>query len=317
MKRNNLREIVDREFATLTWDESKSRRVLDALEPAPTPALPVRRKLSMAVVLAVLLTLLATTALAVALIRYSPRVSLETQARQLLMAQYGMTRETLGLFTSEVTEAADESVVTFTAALWDDELTGVYTVRFRDGQATASWSYDDIDPDLWQDGEFAAPVWGVAQLKAYLAQDADQRPSIPYELAHPRDTDYLAELRESIPDPDPDIESGFWDGERWIAQRWDGQRWIYDDEWVEGDLTYAQAEDIARAALVETFDLPESSTADIEFFDAILYPGENGQHTWTLHGFLYLDDVDLNMYAEIDAQSGEVLSIGLETGGNG
>ena len=246
-------------------------------------------------------------------------MSLESQARQLLMAQYGLTRETLGLFASEVTEEADERVVTFTPTMWDDELTGVYTVRFQNDKTTASWTYDDTNPALWQEGDFSAPIWGSAQLEAYLAEGPNHEASGSYVQSHIRDTDHLLETRESIPDPDTDIESGFWDGERWVPQRWDGQRWIYDDDWAEGDLTYAQAEEIARAALAETFELTESAAAEIDFFNAILYPNpmEDERRTWTIHGFLYENGVDLNMYAYIDAQSGEVLRIGLETGGNG
>ena len=319
MKRNELKEIVDRELSGLTWDESKSRRVLDALDERHAfPVMPVRRKFSLVLALAILLTLLATTALAVALIRYAPRVNAETQARQLLMAEYGLTRETLGLFTSEVTEEGGETVVTFTPALWEDEFTGVYTVRFQDGKATASWTYDDIDPALWQDGDFAAPVWGPAQLAAYLAQDAENKPSLPYEQAHIRDNDDRLAMVDALPTPDPDVDAAFWDGQQWIALTWDSERemWIYDGDWSEGNLTLDEAMSISRAALRELYDLTESQAAEIDFFNAILAP-QDGARIWDLHAFLYLDGVDLNLYAEIDAQSGEVLRIGLETGGNG
>lgn len=319
MKRNELKEIVDREFSGLTWDESKSARVLDALDArSSSPALPARRKLSMAVALAALLTLLATTALAVALIRYAPKVSLETQARQLLMAQYGLTRETLGLFSSDVTEEAGESVVTFTAAMWADELTGIYTVRFRNGEATASWSYDDMDPALWQGADFAAPVWGPPQLAAYLAEGAHHNASLTYTIPHIRDASEQLALNDELPDPDPDVDAAFWDGQRWIAQTWDSERemWIYDGEWVEGDLTLDGAIEISRAAFRELYSLTEAQAAEIGFFDAILAT-KDGIRIWYFHAFLYLDGIDLNFFTEVDAQSGEVLRIGLETGGNG
>lgn len=319
MKRNELREIVDREFSSLAWDESKSRRVLEALDaPHASPALPVRRKLPMAVVLAVLLTLLVTTALAVALIRYSPRVSLETQARQILIAEYGLTRETLGLFRSETTEEAGTTVVTFTPALWEDDFTGVYTVRFQGDETVAAWSHDGVDPALWQDGDFAAPIWGPPQLSAYLAQEESSKPSIPYELPHIRNVGDMLAMADALPDPDPDVDAAFWDGRQWIAQTWDSERemWIYDGEWAEGDLTLDEAIEIGRAAFKEVYGLTEDQAAEIDFFDAILAT-KDGTRIWDLHAFLYLDGVDMGFYAELDPRSGEVLRIGLETGGNG
>lgn len=318
MKQNDFRELVDRELADLQWDEAKSRRVLDALEPAAIPVLPVRRKMSLALALAVILTLLTATALAVALIRYSPRVNLESRARQLLMAQYGLTRETMGLFSSKVTEEAGETVVIFEPTQWDNDFTGVYTVRFAGGEAAASWTYDDMDPALYQGGDFAAPIWGPDQLAAYLAEGPIHEASSPYRRNRSRDSSAPRGAADKLPDPDPDLDAAFWNGERWVAQHWDGQRWIYDDEWVEGLLTYRQAEDIARAALAETFDFTAATAAQIDFFDAILCVlGDDGHYTWQIRGFLYLDNVDLCMYVYIDAATGEVERIGLETGGNG
>ena len=319
MKPNELKEIVDREFSDLVWDERRSRRVLEALDARhASPALPVRRKLSMAVVLAVLLTLLATTALAVALIRYAPRVSLETRARQILIAEYGLTRETLGLFSSEMTEEAGTTVVTFIPVLWEDDFTGVYTVRFQGDETVAAWSHDGADPALWQDGDFAAPIWGPPQLSAYLAQDESSKASIPYELPHIRDNSDVLALADTLPDPDPDVDAAFWDGRQWIAQSWDSERemWIYDGEWVEGDLTLDEAVEISRAAFKEVYGLTEGQAAEIHFFDAILAT-KDGTRIWDLHAFLYLDGVDMSFYAELDPCSGEVLRIGLETGGNG
>lgn len=301
MKPNELKEIVDREFSDLVWDERKSRRVLEALDaPRTSPALPVRRKLSMAVVLAVLLTLLATTALAVALIRYAPRVSLETQARQILIAEYGLTRETLGLFHSEVTEENGETVVTFRATHWDDDLAGVYTVRFQNGQSTAAWSHDDVDPALWQDGDFAAPIWGPPQLAAYLAEGVMHSASLPYRMAHQRDRSDV-EAR-----PTPEMNGAYWDDE-----------WLYETAVREGDLTLTQAEAIARTAIMDTYELSESDMANADFFDAHLIAGSDGRRFWDIYAYIYLNDVDLCLYVEVDAQTEEVLRIGLETGGNG
>lgn len=302
MKRNELKEIVDREFSGLTWDENKSRRVLDALDASHTfPALPARRKLPLAIALAALLTLLTATALAVALIRYSPRVSLENQARQLLMAQYGLTRETLGLFHSEVAEADGETVVTFRTAEWDDELAGVYTVRFQDGQSAASWSHDDADPALWEGGDFSAPIWGPPQLAAYLAEGVIHDASSPYRMAHQRDH---AEI-EARPTP------------QLIAAYWDGEEWLYGSSAAEGDITRKRAEQIARQAIMDTYGLSEEEMAGADFFDETLIEGSDGSHFWEIRTFVILNGIDLCLYVSVDAQTEEVLRIGLETGGNG
>lgn len=304
MKRNELKEIVDRELASLTWDEAKSARVLDALDaPSASPALPVRRKLSLAVVLAALLTLLATTALAVALIRYSPRVSHENHARRLLMSQYGLTQETLGLFRSEVTEEDGETVVSFTPLMWEDDFTGVYTVRLRGSEGTATWSYDNLDPALWQDGDFAASVWGPPQLTAYLAEGAHHSASSSYTVAHIRDYSHV----DARPTPGSIDMNAYWNGEMWL----------YEAVRADEDMSFEEAREITRTALIGMFDLSEKQAADINFFEGHLIEWDDGRHIWDVWGYLYMDGMDLGFYSVIDAKTGEVMQIGLETGGNG
>ena len=304
MKRNDFRRMVDRHLADVRWDERMSRAVLDQLEEREhARVLPVGRKMSLAMALAVLMTLLAATALAVTLIRYSPRVSSENRARRVLMAEYGLTRETLGLFTSEVTQEGDETVVTFIPTYWDDDLTGVYTVRVRGNEATAAWSHDDLDPALWQDGGFDAPVWGQPQLAAYLAEGGSHAGSAPYARARLRDHG------EVDARPTPELDMGAY---------WNGEMWLYEvTEREKGELTFEEAREITRAALMGMYDISEGQAAEIDFFEAHLIEWDDGRHIWDVWGYLYLDGVDLSFYALLDAQSGEVLQIGLGTGGNG
>ena len=306
MKRNDFRQMVDQHLENVQWDERMSRAVLEKIDAREQPrTLPVRRKMSLAMALAVLMTLLAATALAVTLIRYSPRVSSENRARRLLMAEYGLTRETLGLFSSEVIQEGKETVVTFTPTMWEDDLTGVYTVRVRGNEATASWSHDDLDPALWQDGGFDAPVWGQPQLAAYLAEGVLHEGSAPYVRAHPRDHGEV----DARPTPQVDEGGGAY---------WNGEMWLYEaTERAESELTFEEAREITRAALMGMYDLSEGQAAAIDFFEAHLIEWDDGRHVWDVWGYLYLDGVDLSFYALIDARSGEVLQIGLGTGGNG
>ena len=311
MKRNEFREIADRQLSDLQWDEAKTRRVLEAIDGQESRGMgsralfPARRKMSLAMALAVILTLLATTALAVALIRYSPWVNHEDRARRLLMSQYGLTRETLGLFRSKVTEENGETVVDFTPIQWEDDFTGVYTVRISGGKETASWTYDGLDPALWQDGNFDAPVWGPPQLAGYLAEGWRHELSEAYRGQHIRDYSEV--------DARPTPEATDFDMDAY----WNGEMWLYEAVRAEGDMTFEQAREITRAAIREMYDVSEAEAAGIDFFEGHLIEWDDGRHVWDVWGFLYLDGVDMGFAAVVDAQSGEVLRTFLETGGNG
>lgn len=308
MKRNEFRDVVDRQFSGLVWDEAKSRRVLDAIDGRDAPrrtAVPVRRKLSLALVMTMVAVLLATTALAVALIRYSPGVNAENLARQTLIEQYGLTRETLGLFRTTVEEKDGVSIVSFydipSGRADINPLTGVYTVTVRRGKATAVWSHDDADPAIWQSGDLSAPVWGQPQLEVYLLRTYEAWP-------------YIMEAME----PDEEVHE-----DRSIQYYIHEEAFQSDSGWLEpiepgeGDMPLERAQALAREAVMDSFALTEEDFALSSISDTYLWRTEDDRHVWTVRVWIQPGGVDMTFWVRLDSDSGEVLDLALETGGNG
>lgn len=132
-----------------------------------------RKRMPMVLIAALLIVLLAATALAVSLSRSAKSDAL-TRARQALTADYGLTAETFGLFMPEIKQEGDAWVVEFVYHGMEEERTGTYRVTLPAGEAPqTSWTFDDVDPAVWQDGDMDAPVWGQKQmLKALQEKDA-------------------------------------------------------------------------------------------------------------------------------------------------
>ena len=308
MKRNEFRELVDREMSGLQWDERKSRRVLDALDRQEAPrqsSVPMPRKLSLALVLAILSLLVATAALAVALINYSPRVSAENLARQTLMDKYGLTRETLGLFRVSAEERDGETVVTFldipSGRTDVNPLTGVYTVTVRRGRATATWSHDDADRALWMSGDLASPVWGQPQLEVYLLRTYEAWPYIMDAMGP----------NESVSLPDE---------YRWYSREheyYTGRDWLWPIDAQEGDLTQEQARALALEAVRDSFSMTEEDFTRFAYHETDLWRQEDGRRIWMVSMWAQPGGVDMSFSVRLDARTGEVLALDVETGGNG
>lgn len=96
-ERNPLQQLVDQNLSTLQWNEKRKRNVLSALTEERKPH-PMKKKLSSAISLAVILCLLTGVALAATLI-YSNRFTQAAQANALLGEQFGITTEMLSIFT--------------------------------------------------------------------------------------------------------------------------------------------------------------------------------------------------------------------------
>lgn len=132
---------------------------------------PVRpKRAALMVGLAVLLLALACTALAMSLQR-SAQYSAITAAGEALCEQYGLTPETLDIFSQRAQEKDGQWIVRFTPKKYDEKAIGSYTVYVQADRSTeASWS-NDGKPLAPNDG-FDAAIWGQPQLEAALALDS-------------------------------------------------------------------------------------------------------------------------------------------------
>lgn len=302
--KNEFRQLVDRRLSDLQWDEQRTRRVLQALEPEGGKVM--KRKLTLSLVLVTAIALMASVAFAAVTLIYSPSANAVNQARSVLIEQYGLTHTTLGLFMQGLSMDDDVITVTFDGdwmAAYGGNA-GNYTVTLRDGEVIASWTHDEADPALWQTGNLDAPIWGQPQLEAFLRErdlsvtgidvpDADEG-SVTYELA--------ACTPEPAPAEEPEVV----------------HIQIIEVMPSPDDLPKDKALAIARAALMESYGLSETQMADdVDIASCrLLQIGDYSPRVWSISAWCQMDGFDWNMLVEINASTGEVITVYMQTGGN-
>ena len=243
----------------------------------------MKRKLTMALALAAALVMMASVAFAAAVLNYSPEASAKKLAVQAMYDTYGFDRSTLGLFRSVVTE---EGVRYYPDSYLPVERMGEYLVKIDGETAIATWTHDDKDAALWQSGDPESPVWGAKQLAAYLATDPRERGEwlefyLTATTALPMETPAAVVVNDTLP--------------------------------KTGDLPLAQAQVYADAALADMFGMTEAEVAGLDHdVDARIIENE-GRRIWSL---TYGDSEGM-YYVYLDAATGEILDVGMSTGGNG
>ncbi len=153
---------------------------------------PMKKKwLTAAVVTALLVALLAATALAIGLLQ-SARYSALKRARDTLMEKYGLSQSALAAFEEAAEEDGDALLVTYEPIKFETEAMGRYSAKVTGDKAEVTWTHDGTDPSVYESGALDAPVWGTKQIEATL--------EIEWE--------YTAALREltKIEDSDARIE---------------------------------------------------------------------------------------------------------------
>ena len=282
--KNDFRQLVDRNLSGLRWDETRQARVLRALEPEGGTSM--KRKMTVSLALAAALVMLASVALAAAVLNYSPAANAKKLATQAMYDTYGFDRSTLGLLQGVVTA---DGVRYYPDSYLPVERIGEYLVKIDGETVTATWSHDDKDAVLWQSGDPAAPVWGVKQLAAYLAVDPGER------------GDWLAAYTvTALPMPAATPVPETMAGVNTVAQE-------------QNDLPLAQAMAYADAALMDVYGMTEGEVAAIDHDVDARVIVENARRIWSL---TYGDGEGM-YYIKLDAATGEILDIGMSTGGNG
>lgn len=300
---NEFRQLVDRRLSGLQWDEQRTRRVLHALEPEGGTIM--KKKLTLSLALLAAIVLMASIALAAVTLIYSPAASALNQARNALIKQYGLTHTTLGMFMEGLSLEDGTITVTFSgdwmASYGGDA--GDYTVTLRNGEVTASWTHDGADPALWESGGLDAPIWGQPQLEAFLRE----RTNAGTLIDDPTDDGVTYEFASNTPVPPAPAETPV----------------LVPIEIAEvtpapGELTEDEALAIARTALMETYGLTAEDIAGADFFRCeLMQVGEYPLRHWAINAWCQQDGFDWNMYVQIDAATGEIVSITMQTGGNG
>lgn len=213
-----------------------------------------------------------------------------------LREKYGLSLDSLGLFTVDVVLEGDVATVCYKPDLFlPVERIGEYIIRIAGGQVDVAWTHDDKDAALWQSDDPESPAWGAKLLQACLSND----------------TSWMVPYRSRSEDAVPVVS--FYD-------RLDFNRYYSEADTlpptVAGDdaLTLPQAGEMADAALMEVYGMTGTEVAALDHdMDAYYLDCSGGQVLWELT----FADSERCFIILVDALTKEVSHITLITGGNG
>lgn len=318
MSRNQepLRQTVDRRMSGLRFDEARQRAVLQAVKQQKEEK-PVKKKLTLTLALALVLTLLTTAALAASFLR-APSVNVKRLATQALMDKYGLSAAVLGMFDMDAEEQNGTWTVTVspTWQLYNEEwrvmiseMLGEYTVVVeKDKVKSTTWTHDDVDPAIWQGGDLTADVWGQSQL---------------YRLALTDPNSLRDEAITMLKEKADNLESL---GTLGIIGGADGPTTIVLDSSAEkgtpeskpGDITAEKACELALGSVLETYRINAAGITGLDRMYEPYLTWENDRRAWQV-GLFFIDENEMQYTAHstVDAETGEILTEGIQTGGNG
>lgn len=298
--KQQFQHALNRTLSGLEGDPRLAQRVLAKAR----GEIKVKKKLSAGLVVAIVLVLAAVTALATYVLTRSEDSDAVSRARHALSEAYGLTPATMGLFDVSVSRDGEVRTVVLTAAGYP-QLLGEYRVILTGDDAQASWTHDDMERSLWEDGDLSVPAWGQPQLEkalrdpkaattAYMAMD------LPTLQARPR------------PDaPDPAVVAALGEGESW----WQGQI-LRDAMPGAEDMTKEAALGIAYQALMEDFGLTQEQLEAGVLLDESFHTRDEGDPIWGFSIYMEVDGLVWDCGAMLSARTGEVLLTHIITGAN-
>jgi hypothetical protein len=301
-EKHDMKQVFDLHLSSLRFQAASRKTVLEKALGKEEPV--VKRKTSVALVFALVLTLLAVTALAAVAVLHSDNANKVNLAREALYQKYGLTPETLGMFPYEGSEVNGTYTLTWTCNTYNASLTGTYITIVKDGVATASWSYDNVDPSVYDSEALSAPIWGHLQLEAAL-----KNPEVAGEYS--RALDRLDRENKTNETPGH-VSEPLADGERF----WQNEI-LHEAQPGANDLTAEKAYEIAVQAFVEDFGIDREVLIAGALQDETFLLRENGRSVWDIGIYVMLNGVESDCVVRLDGETGEVLSIDVLTGGNG
>ncbi len=301
-EKRELKQVFDRHLSSLRFQPGSRQAVIDRTLGKEVPLM--KKKMSVAMVFALALALMIVTALAAVAVLHSDNASKINIAREALYQKYGLTPETLGMFPYEGKDENGTYTLTWTNNTYHASLTGVYTTVVRDGVATASWSYDNVDPSVYASGALSAPVWGQRQLEAAL-----NNPEVASAYSRALDQQDRENQKGDTPGH---VSEPLAEGER----IWQNEI-LHEAQPGANDLTAEKAFDIAVQAFVEDFGIHREILTASALTDETFLLRENGKGVWDICFGVMLNGVESDCVVRLDGATGEVLSIDVLTGGNG
>lgn len=144
------------------FEERQDKLLLSLTQKEEKPIM--KRKMSVALVFALVLVLLSVSAFAASLM-FSPKADAGLRADKVLEEKYGITSEMQVFFHRSVNENPDGSTVVTYIGNWDlAYVLGEYTVTLNGKDAAVTWSHDGEDTSGGLDSE----AWGVEQLNEMM-----------------------------------------------------------------------------------------------------------------------------------------------------
>jgi len=137
--KNEFQKLVDRELSGLCWNERMRQMTLHSLEKEEKP---VKKKMTAAMVLTLVMVLVGSIALAAGLI-FSPRYDALKMADDALLETYGISDDLLPFFSRELNEATGS--VTYYGMEDLQSVIGGYIVSVTDGKAEVIWTLDGLE----------------------------------------------------------------------------------------------------------------------------------------------------------------------------
>ena len=137
--KNDFQRLVDRELSGLCWNERMRQKVLHSLEKEDKP---VKKKMTVAMALTLVMVLVGSLALAAGLM-FSPRYDQLKAADDALLEAYGISDDLLPFFNRKLNE--ETGVVTYYGMEDLQSVTGNYIVSITDGKAEVAWTLDGME----------------------------------------------------------------------------------------------------------------------------------------------------------------------------
>lgn len=219
----------------------------------------MKKKLSTALVFALVLVSLSVIALAAELL-LSPRVTAARLADRALQKAYGVTEQMQTFFGREEEELPDGTVqITYTGAGAFEAPLGIYTVRVRNGRAAVSWSHDGESTE----GGYEAEAWGPEQLRQMMAESNNSERRGIYSAR--AEELYRKSHSGGLDEETSPAEEGY--PERREAEKTAAMnaRKLSEEELIR----------IARAFIIESYSLTERQISLLELYTECLPEGDN------------------------------------------
>ena len=249
-----VRRELDAQFAFLEERPSLRPEILKRIKGERV----VKRKISLALVFALVAMLAAMTALAAGL-TFSNQFDVKRAALDLLNEKYGITEEMLTVLHVEVGEPDENGAQTVTLTPVERQYAdrvGEYAVTVQGGKLTASWSHDGEEI-----GEgIESPVYGAQQLKLLCTNYSEVMR-------------YLLEAAGGVqPEPAPtpaltDDDGEPQDYEAWLAAQiaaWEQSR---SEAEAAAKLTLEECKTIAIEAIRSEYGLTDGQVAKLQAFE--------------------------------------------------